>query len=167
MKKSILLYLFILAVLFNVFTYAFFTKDQKFEKERYASLEKKMKDSLDIMHNNLFDANYFSLETNQNAQDYFEDKKTGEFLDYQKLIPFVKDQLISFNDKPEGNPYTGFEKIYERKFIINKVKVLNHRWIIADFNDGTFWWEVIIKYFINDDKTVSFEVAETVLYPKR
>ncbi len=167
MKKSILLYLFILAVLFNVFTYAFFTKDQKFEKERYASLEKKMKDSLDIMHNNLFDANYFSLETNQNAQDYFEDKKTGEFLDYQKLIPFVKDQLISFNDKPEGNPYTGFEKIYERKFIINKVKVLNHRWIIADFNDGTFWGEVIIKYFINDDKTVSFEVAETVLYPKR
>ena len=167
MKKSILLYLFILAVLFNVFTYAFFTKDQKFEKERYASLEKKMKDSLDIMHNNLFDANYFSLETNQNAQDYFEDKKTGEFFDYQKLIPFVKDQLISFNDKPEGNPYTGFEKIYERKFIINKVKVLNHRWIIADFNDGTFWGEVIIKYFINDDKTVSFEVAETVLYPKR
>lgn len=167
MKKSILLYLFILAVLFNVFTYAFFTKDQKFEKERYASLEKKMKDLLDIMHNNLFDANYFSLETNQNAQDYFEDKKTGEFLDYQKLIPFVKDQLISFNDKPEGNPYTGFEKIYERKFIINKVKVLNHRWIIADFNDGTFWGEVIIKYFINDDKTVSFEVAETVLYPKR
>ena len=83
------------------------------------------------------------------------------------MIPFVKDQLISFNDKPEGNPYTGFEKIYERKFIINKVKVLNHRWIIADFNDGTFWGEVIIKYFINDDKTVSFEVAETVLYPKR
>jgi hypothetical protein len=29
MKKSILLYLFILAVLFNVFTYAYFSKDLK------------------------------------------------------------------------------------------------------------------------------------------
>ena len=167
MKKSILLYLFILALLFNVFTYAFFTKDQKFEKERTEKLEKRLRDSLDIAHNDLFDANYFSLETNQNAQDYFENKQTGEILDYTKLIPFVKDQLMSYNDKPAGNPYTGFEQLSDRKFIINKSKVLNHRWIIADFNDGTFWGEVLIKYFINEDNTVSFEVAETVLYPKR
>lgn len=166
MKKSILLYLFILALLFNVFTYAYFSKDQKFEKERYSALDKKMHDSLNVVNNDLFDANYFSLETNQNAKDYFEDKKTGEYLDYQKLIPFVKDQLMAFNDNPKGNPYTGYEQISERKFIINKAKVLNHRWIIADFNDGTYWGEVIIKYFINDDKTVSFEVAETVLYQK-
>jgi hypothetical protein len=167
MKKSILLYLFILAVLFNVFTYAYFSKDLKFEEERYDNLDKKLRDTLNIVTNDLFDANYFSLETNQNAQDYFEDKTTGEFLDYRKLIPFVKDQLIAFNDNPEGNPYTGFEKLSERKFIINKAKVLNHRWIIADFNDGTTWGEAIIKYFINDDKTVTFETAETVIYPKR
>lgn len=167
MKKSILLYLFILAVLFNVFTYAYFSKDLKFEKERYDNLDKKLRDTLNIVTNDLFDANYFSLETNQNAQDYFEDKATGEFLDYKKLIPFVKDQLIAFNDNPEGNPYTGFEKLSERKFIINKAKVLNHRWIIADFNDGGIWGEAIIKYFINDDKTVTFETAETVIYPKR
>jgi len=167
MKKSILLYLFILAVLFNVFTYAFFTKNQKFEKERAEKVEKRLRDSLNVATNDLFDANYFSLEANQNAQEYFEDDKTGEFLDYQKLIPFVKEKLLDFNAQPEGNPYTGFEKISERKFIINKVKVLNHRWIIADFNDGTTWGEVIIKYFINEDKTVSFEVAETVVYPKK
>jgi hypothetical protein len=139
MKKSLLLYLFVLAVLFNVFTYAFFTKDQKFEKERSENLVKKIRDSLNVSQNDLLDANYFSLETNQNAQDYFEDKQTGEFLDYRKLIPFVKDQLVSFNDLPEGNPYTGFEKLSEQKFIINKAKFLNHRWIIADFNDGTYW----------------------------
>jgi len=167
MRKSILLYLFILALLFNVFTYAYFSKNQAFEKEQYNTLDKRLHDSLKVVNDNLSDANYFSLETNQNAQDYFEDKQTGEFLDYYKLIPFVKEQLIAFNDRREGNPYTGFEQISERKFIINKVKVLNHRWIIADFNDGTTWGEVIIKYFINDDKTVSFEVAETVIYPKR
>lgn len=167
MKKSILLYLVVLAGLFNVFTYAWFTKDQKFEKERYEKLDKKLHDSIQVLNNNLFDADYFSLETNDNAQNYFEDKTTGEFLAHQKLIPFLKDQLLAFNDQPDGNPYTGFDKISERKFIINKVKVLNHRWIIADFNNGTTWGEVLIKYFINDDKTVSFEVAETVIYPKR
>ena len=167
MKKSILLYLFILAVLFNVFTFAYFSKDQKFEKESSEKFEKKIRDSLKLVTNDLSEANYFSLETNQNAQDYFEDKQTGEFLDYQKLIPFVKEQLMEFNHKPDGNPYTGFQQISERKFIINKAKVLNHRWIIADFNDGTTWGEVLIKYFINDDKTVSFEVIETVVYPKR
>jgi len=167
MRKSILLYLVVLIGLFNVFTYAWFTKDQAFEKERYEKLDKKLNDSITVLNNNLFDANYFSLETNDNAQNYFEDKQTVEFLDYKKLIPFVKDQLIAFNDKPEGNPYTGFEKLSERKFIINKAKVLNHRWIIADFNDGTTWGEALIKYFINDDKTVDFEVAETVLYTKK
>jgi hypothetical protein len=167
MRKSILLYLVVLIGLFNVFTYAWFTKDQAFEKERYEILDKKLNDSITVLSNNLFNANYFSLETNDNAQNYFEDKQTGEFLDYKKLIPFVKDQLIAFNDKPEGNPYTGFEKLSDRKFIINKAKVLNHRWIIADFNDGTTWGEALIKYFINDDKTVDFEVAETVLYTKK
>jgi hypothetical protein len=167
MKKSILLYLVVLAGLFNIFTYAWFTKDQAFEKQRYEILDKKLNDSIAVLNNNLFDANYFSLETNDNAQNYFENKQTGEFLNYKKLIPFVKDQLISFNDNPEGNPYTGFEKISERKFIINKAKVLNHRWIIADFNDGTTWGEALVKYFINDDKIVDFEVSETVLYTKR
>jgi hypothetical protein len=28
---------------------------------------------------------------------------------------------------------------WTNKFIINKVKVLNHRWIIADFSDGEYW----------------------------
>lgn len=167
MKKSILLYLFILAVLFNVFTYAYFSKDLKFEQERYVNLDKKLRDTLNIVTNDLVDANYFSLETNQNAQDYFGNNQNSELLDYRKLIPFVKNELMSFNDKPEGNPYVGFDKMNDQKFIINKAKVLNHRWIIADFNDGSLWGEVIIKYFINDDKTVSFEVAETVLYPKQ
>ena len=166
MKRSLLLYLFILAVLFNIFTYMFYNKQFKAQQESYAKLDTKLHDSLDLVTNQLTDANYFTLETNQNAQDYFANEATGEFLAYEKLIPFVTDQLMAFNDKPEGNPYVGFDKMNDRKFIINKAKVLNHRWIIADFNDGSLWGEVILKYFINEDNTVSFEVAETVIYPK-
>ena len=166
MKKSILLYLFILALLFNVFTYMYYSKQVNFEKESYKKLDTKLRDSLNLVVNQLDDANYFSLETNQNAQEYFAND-SGEFISHEKLIPFVKEKLMEFNSMPEGNPYVGFDKMGAQKFIINKAKVLNHRWIIAEFSDGTLWGEVIIKYFINEDKTVSFEVAETVLHQKQ
>ena len=52
------------------------------------------------------------------------------------------------------------------EFIINKVKVLNHRWIIADFSDGEIWGEVLLKYFVNDDNSISFEVNQSLLYQK-
>jgi len=167
MKKSILLYLFILALLFNVFTYMYYSKQVKADNDSYKRLDTKLRDSLNLVVTQLDDANYFALETNQNAQEYFANDATGEFINYEKLIPFVKEKLMEFNGLPEGNPYVGFDKMGTQKFIINKAKVLNHRWIIADFSDGTLWGEVIIKYFINDDKTVSFEVAETVLHHKQ
>ena len=114
---------------------------------------------------NLADADYFFLENNQNAQDYFENETKGEYYQ-QKLIPYVKDQLLDFNSNPKGNPYTGQDQIGDSKFIINKVKVINHRWIIADYNDGDYWGEVLLKYFINDDKTVTFEVIQSVIHQK-
>jgi hypothetical protein len=54
----------------------------------------------------------------------------------------------------------------ENKFII-KVKVLNHRWIIADFSDGEYWGEVLLKYFVNDDQTITFEINQSLLYQKK
>jgi hypothetical protein len=46
---------------------------------------------------------------------------------------------MDLNANPKGNPYVGQDQIGANKFIINKVKVLNHRWIIADFSDGEYW----------------------------
>lgn len=165
MKKSLFLYLFIIALLFNVFTYMFYNKQLLFEKEHFKTVTTRLKDSLAVSGVRLADADYFALENNQNAQDYFENKQTGEYIAHEKLIPFVKDKLLAENDNPDGNKYTGFEKMNDKKFIVNKMKVINHRWIIADFNNGDMWGEAIIKYFLNDDGTVSFETAETVIYP--
>ena len=100
------------------------------------------------------------------SKKYNEENHPHYHLSHQKLIPFVTDQLIDFNTNPKGNPYTGQDQIGSKKFIINKVKVINHRWIIADFSDGDYWGESLIKYFINEDKTVSFEVFQSVLYQK-
>ena len=59
MKKQLLLYLFIVAVLMNVFTYMYFTKKETSDIERIEASSKRLKDSIATMSDALFDANYF------------------------------------------------------------------------------------------------------------
>ena len=61
MKKSLMLYLFILAILMNVFTYMFYSREVKFEQERYDKTTKKLRDSINLVATKLADADYFSL----------------------------------------------------------------------------------------------------------
>lgn len=166
MKKSFLLYAFILLVLINVFTYSFLNSEVKFEQNRYERTTKKLRDSLNSVTAKLNDANYFSLEKNENAQNYFDSAVANKTIAYEKLIPIVTEKLMDLNANPKGNPYTGQDQIGENKFVINKVKVLNHRWIIADYSDGKIWGEVVLKYFVNEDESISFEVIESLLYAK-
>lgn len=164
MKKSFLLYAFILLALINVFTYSFLNNEVKFEQNRYEKTTKKLKDSLNSVTTKLNDANYFSLEKNENAQNYFDSAVANKTIAYEKLIPVVKEKLMDLNANPKGNPYVGQDQIGANKFVINKVKVLNHRWIIADYSDGKMWGEVLLKYFVNEDESISFEVMQSLLY---
>lgn len=166
MKKSLFLYLFILAVLLNIFTYMYYSKKDVFDETQFKTTNTKLKDSLTSIASKYEDANYFSLENNQNAQNYFDSGDSKKIISYEKLIPLVKEKLMDLNDSPKGNPYTGQDQIGAQKFIINKAKVLNHRWIIADYSDGEYWGEVLLKYFVNEDETVSFEIIQSVIYQK-
>jgi hypothetical protein len=166
MKKSLLLYLFIIAILFNIYTYMFLSKEVTYEQEKYKKTTTRLKDSLNAVTTKLADANYFSLEKNENAQNYFDSADSGKTIQYEKLIPVVTEKLLDYNSNPNGNPYVGQDKIGANKFVINKVKILNHRWIIADFSDGEIWGEVLLKYFINPDDSISFEVNQSLLYQK-
>lgn len=166
MKKSLLLYLFILAILFTVFTYMFLSKEVKFEQDKFKNVTTKLRDSLNLVNTKLVDANYFSLEKNENAQDYFNPDTANKTIQIEKLIPVVTEKLLDYNSNPKGNPYVGQDQIGANKFVINKVKILNHRWIIADFSDGEYWGEVLLKYFVNEDESVTFEVNQSLLYQK-
>lgn len=161
MKKQLFLYLFILTALFWVFTYMYYSKALAAEQKKYAKTETFNKKLNDSLINVAYDANHFSLENNQNAQDYLEK------YDITKLMPQVRDALLNFNNSKTGNIYTGQDMMGEQKFIINKIKILNHRWIIADYSNGQLWGDVLIKYFVNEDNTFSFEVVESYLYPKQ
>lgn len=166
MKKSLFLYLFILSVLMNIFTYMYYSKKNIFDETQFKTTNTKLKDSLTSISAKLDDANYFALENNQNAQDYLNSGDGIKNISYEKLIPLVKEKLMDLNENPKGNPYTGQEQIGAQKFIINKAKVLNHRWVIADFSDGEYWGEVLLKYFINEDESITFETVQSVLYQK-
>lgn len=161
MKKQLFLYLFILSSLIGAFTYMYFSKKEAAIQKKYEVLSKKFKDTLVVLENNMSDANYFSLENNDNAQEYFQNYNTKE------LISLVKNQLMNYNDDKEGNKYVDQPKMGAQKFIINRIKLLNHRWIIADYSNGSLWGEVLLKYFVNEDETVSFEIVDTYLYPKQ
>ncbi len=166
MKKSLFIYLFILGLLFNVFTYMYFSKQLAFEKERFDKMEVKNKNKFNAINAKLVEANYFTLENNDNAQNYFNPDNATKTIQIDKLIPVVTESLLDLNSNPKSNPYTGQDQIGANKFIINKVKILNHRWIIADYSDGEYWGEVLLKYFINEDETVSFEIIQSLLYQK-
>ena len=159
MKKSLFLYLFIVAVLMNVFTFKYFSMKGETESKSLSADNKILKDSIAAVSNKMYDANYFALENNDRAQNYFGKYENG-------FINKVQQALMAFNDDKEGNQYTGQIKMGEQKFIINKIKVLNHRWIIADYSNGVLWGEVLLKYFVNDDETISFEIMNSYLYPK-
>lgn len=166
MKRSFLLYFSIISVLITLFTYMYYSKQLEFTQKQLEKAEKHSKDSLNLLKSQLADANYFSLERNDNAQNYFEATQNGKFIAYEKLIPYVTEKLLDYNQDPKGNPYTGQDQFGPQKFIINKVKVLNHRWIIADYSDGEYWGEVLLKYFVNEDESISFEIIQSVLYQK-
>ena len=166
MKKSLFLYLFILSVLMNIFTYMYYSKKNVFDETQFKTTNAKLKDSLTSISAKLDDANYFALENNQNAQDYLNSGDGIKNISYEQLIPLVKEKLMDLNENPKGNPYTGQDQIGAQKFIINKAKVLNHRWVIADFSDGEYWGEVLLKYFVNEDESITFEIVQSVLYQK-
>ncbi|WP_333599698.1 hypothetical protein [Flavobacterium sp.] len=160
MKKALFLYLFIIALLMNIFTYKYFSSKDGSELKTLTERNKKLTDSIAHLSDKMYDENYFALENNNRAQNYLNQNDLPAFAEK------VKQALLAYNDSKEGNVYTGQIKMGEQKFIINKLKILNHRWIIADYSNGVLWGEVMLKYFVNDDQTISFEIMDTYLYPK-
>ncbi len=161
MKKQLFLYLFILSALLNVFTYMYYSKKDAVIEKRFEEKSKNIRDSITLLSDKLYDSNYFSLETNDRAQDYL------EVYNIEELMPKVQEALLSYNDDKIGNKYVDQPLIEGKKFIVNKIKILNHRWIIADYSNSEYWGEALIQYFIEDDKSISFKTIQTYLYPKQ
>jgi len=130
--------------------------------EKISKLEGKvelLKDSVQRSSLKVLDMQYFSLENNDDALAYF------EHLDLQDPAGYVADKLLETNAQKGDNPLVPYEGM-QSDFKINKIKVLNHKWILTDFSDGKYWGELLIKYELKDDLGVDFTLIDHLLYTR-
>lgn len=162
MRRNIFLYLFLFAALYIVFQYINSSKGLEYQERKIEKLEEKLtvKDSIyGTLEDRLANVEYFTLLGNENAKEYFD----NDNLTLEALKPGIEDGLYAMNTAT-GNKLINFEGD-GRPFQINRVQILNHRWIIADFSDGKRWGEMLVEYFINEDGTVDYRRVESLVYP--
>jgi hypothetical protein len=159
MKTKIFIYLFTFTALILVFQLVNSSKVVKYQAEIIAEKVARidtLKVSLENIVSKYDDDVYFSLDQNDEAKAFYPDNDPAE------IIQWVKDKIYESNTAKWDNPlvlYSGDG----RKFLINKIKVLNHKWVIADFSDGTDWGEILIEYSIIGEE-VKLNVLDQLLY---
>jgi len=81
----------------------------------------------------------------------------------QEFNGLIQSQILDQNSIDGDNPLVPYQGM-EGNMAVNAIKLLNHKWGIAEFTDGKYWGELIFKYFINEDRTIDIEVADSFLY---
>tara|TARA_B100000575_G_scaffold238895_1_gene201332 strand:+ start:14859 stop:15338 length:480 start_codon:yes stop_codon:yes gene_type:complete len=159
MKNKILIYVVCFMFLILIFLSINYLKVSDLHNIKSKSLIKKidsLENQLKLIDKTFSDEIYFSLKDNPEALKYFND------FDVDSLISYIRDQLYekNFNKKPDFFvPLSNNSNIY----LINKIKILNHKWIIADFSNGSKWGEMWIEYYFNKNE-IEFDVKEYFIY---
>ena len=164
MKQKIFIYLFIFSMLLVLFQYVNSKRvfgEMNYKLDNYKAQLKRYKDSVAVMQDEILELSHFNLERNEDALTYFENK--GYNID--ELIPLIKDELYKLNEVKGEHPIIPYASEEGRRMLINTVKLLNHKWIIADFSDGQYWGEIFLKYEITEDNQLKFNLVESFLYP--
>ena len=162
MRRNIFLYLFVFAALIALFLLMKGNRTASTSAEKIAKLEnnnEQLKDSLQKLQLQVLDMQYFSLANNDDALVYY------DHLNLEDPTRYIEDKLLETNERSGDNPLIPYEGM-ESSFKINKIKVLNHRWIVADFSDGKYWGDLVIKYELKDNLSVDFTLVDHLLYTR-
>ena len=159
MKNKILVYVVAFMSLILIFLSINYIKISNLNESNSKILNKKI-DSLEnrykLLDKRFSDEIYFSLNDNQEALAYFNHSNVDS------LISYLRDELYEKNFNKNENNFVPISNT-KNKYLINKVKILNHKWIIADFSNGSRWGEMWIEYYIDKNKVV-FDVKDFFLY---
>ncbi len=163
MKNKLFMYMFLFALLFIIYQYMNEKKIFKSQDNEIETLTTKVdnsKDSIAVLRDRVVELNYFTLQGNDNAMSYLE-SLGFEANDIESMVSnYIYDQ----NLKDGNNPLVPFDGI-QGVMKINKIKFLNHKWILADFTDGRYWGEMILAYYVNKDKSLELTTVSSLLYP--
>lgn len=157
------MYLFFFSILLVLFMYV--NQSAIFERQTAVinSLEQKqlaLKDTVTALNQEISELLYFDLLTNDSARTYFE--QIG--LEPEDAANHVKERIYEYNLQKGGNPLVPFANA-NGQWRINRIKFLNHRWVIADCSDGSAWGELWIEYFFDQEGQLDLTVESSVLYP--
>ena len=159
MENKILIYTLVFMTLILIFLGINYTKISNLNETNSIILKNKI-DSLENQYNLLNkqfkDEIYFSLIDNQDALAYFND------IDVDSLVSYLRDELYEKNFNKNSDNFVPVSNV-KNKYLINKVKILNHKWIIADFSNGSRWGEMWIEYVLNDNEVI-FDIKDYFLY---
>ncbi|NND15901.1 MAG: hydrolase [Eudoraea sp.] len=160
MKSKIFLYLFVFAALIAVYLGVSGSRQIDSLNTKIQDLESREEGYQDSLQTSMFeilDMQYFSLENNDDALSYY------DHLNLDDPNGYISDRLLESNEPKGDNPLVPYEGM-NGDFKINKIKLLNHKWLIADFSDGKYWGELFITYELKDNLDVDFSVKEHLLY---
>ncbi|WP_430468279.1 hydrolase [Winogradskyella ouciana] len=166
MKSKLFMYLFIFSALLIIFQYVNskniidkYENDIDSFKTEIAEQEK----TIEALEEQNFELNYFNIDRNDNALDYF----VAQGYNTEQLINAIKEGLYNMNDyEGDDHPIVPFVSMTDSKLLINKVRILNHRWIVANFTDGEYWGEIFITYEIDENNDLKYKLVEYFMYPK-
>lgn len=162
MYKNIYLYLFVFAALIALYLAVTANRNVsslRSELGEHQQAVSQLEDSLRAARLDLLDMQYFSLENNDDALAYY------DHLNLEDPARYIADKLLETNERKGNNPLVPYEGM-ENDFKINKIKVLNHQWILADFSDGRYWGEILLEYHLKDDRSVDFTLLDHLLYTR-
>ncbi|HLV92911.1 MAG TPA: hypothetical protein VKX34_07305 [Aequorivita sp.] len=164
MRRQIFLYLFLFALLLLIFQYMNEKTIYEAQDLRIQNLSGKLDkstDSITKLNERVGDLNYFTLQGNDNAMTYLEN------LGYEseELEKYIFEKVYEQNLQEGNNPLVPFEGI-NGEMKINKLKFLNHKWILADFTDGNYWGEMILEYNITENGDIDFKTISSLIYPQ-
>lgn len=160
------MYLFIFSVLLIIFQYV----NSKNIIDKYegdiTTMKSKLKSQEEIilkLEDDNFELSYFNIDRNEDALSYFE----AQGYDTDQLIPAIIDGLYNMNNYDgDDHPIVPYVSMTGTKLLINKIRVLNHKWIVANFTDGEFWGEIFLTYTIDENNDLKYKLVEYFLYPK-
>ena len=161
------MYLSVFAILTALFLYVNSDKMLESKEKRIEELEteiEKLKEETEIIRDSSqtllldkLDLQYFSLENNEEALSALDE------FSLENPSQYIADKLLETNESEGDNPLVPYAGM-NGPMKINKIKVLNHRWIIADFSDGKYWGELFIRYEIKKDLGINFTLTDHLLY---
>ena len=160
------MYLFIFSVLLIIFQYVNskniidkYEEDIKTYKTEIVENEK----TIAALEEQNFELNYFNIDRNDNALDYF----ITQGYNADELINAITEGLYAMNNyEGEDHPIVPYVSMTDSKLLINKIRILNHKWIVANFTDGEYWGEIFVTYSIDENNDLKYKLVEYLLYPK-